>query len=253
MIVYLSLIAILFSSMVYGIIGFGDALVLIPIITPFIGVRNAIVLVNIWGTFPALLNFIKYRKYLDKGYFFRFIPIAVPATILGTFMVITVEFEWIELILGLFILGYSSLRLYQYCKKIDRIELRKHIDTTSPLIFFGGFTYGLLTGLISAAGPINVALLEKTGHYREVFIGNFAAIGLVLSVSRIPFYFTGNIFPFDLILLFIFAFPIIFIGTKIGQKLTPKIPVKLFEILVFCFLIIIGAKSVITSIIVLIG
>ena len=75
MIVYLSLIAIFFSSMVYGIIGFGDALVLIPIITPFIGVRNAIVLVNIWGTFPALLNFIKYRKYLDKGYFFRFISI----------------------------------------------------------------------------------------------------------------------------------------------------------------------------------
>lgn len=253
MIVYLSLIAILFSSMVYGIIGFGDALVLIPIITPFIGVRNAIVLVNIWGTFPALLNFIKYRKYLDKGYFFRFIPIAVPATILGTFMVITIEFEWIELILGLFILGYSSLRLYQYYKRIDRIELRKHIETTSPLIVFGGFTYGLLTGLISAAGPINVALLEKTGHYREVFIGNFAAIGLVLSLSRIPFYFIGNIFPFDLILLFIFAFPIIFIGTKIGQKLTPKIPVKLFQILVFCFLIIIGAKSIITSIISLIG
>ena len=253
MIVYFSLIAILFSSMVYGIIGFGDALVLIPIITPFIGVRNAIVLVNIWGTFPALLNFIKYRKYLDKGYFFRFIPVAVPATILGTFMIINIELEWIELILGLFILGYSSLRLYQYYKKIDRIELRKHIETTSPLIFLGGFTYGLLTGLISAAGPINVALLEKTGHYREVFIGNFAAIGLVLSISRIPFYFIGNIFPFDLILLFIFAFPIIFIGTKIGQKITPKIPVKLFQILVFCFLIIIGAKSVITSIIVLIG
>jgi len=247
MIVYFSLIAIFFSSMVYGIIGFGDALVLIPIITPFIGVRNAIVLVNIWGTFPALLNFIKYRKYLDKGYFFRFIPIAVPATILGTFMIISIELEWIELMLGLFILVYSTLRLYQYYKKIDNIELRKHIETTSPLVFVGGFTYGLLTGLISAAGPINVALLEKTGHYREIFIENFAAIGLVLSISRIPFYFVGNIFPFDLILLFFLAFPIIFLGTKLGQKLTPKIPVRLFQILVFCFLVIIGLKSIITA------
>ena len=248
MIIYLSLLAIFYSSMVYGIIGFGDALVLIPIITPFIGVRNAIVLVNIWGTFPALLNFIKYRKYLDKGYFFRFIPIAVPATILGTFMIISIELEWIELTLGIFIFVYSSLRLYQYYKKIDSIELNKHIETTSPVIFLGGFTYGLLTGLISAAGPINVALLEKTGHYRENFIENFAAIGLVLSISRIPFYFVGNIFPFDLILLFIFAFPIIFIGTKVGQKLTPKIPVKLFQILVFCFLIVISVKSIITAI-----
>ncbi|MEJ2295677.1 MAG: TSUP family transporter, partial [Candidatus Lokiarchaeota archaeon] len=128
MIIYLSLIAILFSSMVYGIIGFGDALVLIPIITPFIGVRNAIVLVNIWGTFPALLNFIKYRDYLDKGYFFRFVSVAVPATIFATFMIITIELAWIELVLGLFILIYSTLRLYQYSRKKDTIKLRKHID-----------------------------------------------------------------------------------------------------------------------------
>ncbi len=247
MIVYLSLIAVFFSSMVYGIIGFGDALVLIPIITPIIGVKNAIILVNIWGTFPALLNFIKYREYIDKGYFFRFIQLAIPATILGTYMIITIEFEWIELLLGIFILCYSSLRLFQYYKKNDAIELRKHIDTKSPIIFIGGFSYGLLTGLISAAGPINVALLEKTGHYREIFIENFAAIGVVLSASRIPFYFIGNIFPFDLILVFFLAFPIIFIGTKFGQKLTPKIPVRTFQILIFCFLIIISIKSIITA------
>jgi len=247
MIIYLALIAIFFSSMVYGIIGFGDALVLIPIITPLIGVRNAIVLVNIWGTFPAFLNCVKYRKYLDRNYFFRFIPVAVPATIIGTFMIISIELKWIELILGLFILGYSMLRLYQYLKKIERIELRKHIETKSPIVLLGGFTYGLLTGLISAAGPINVALLEKTGHYRENFIENFAAIGVVLSLSRIPFYFVGNIFPFDLFFLFILAFPIILIGTKAGQLLTPKIPVKIFQILVFCFLIIISVKSIITA------
>lgn len=247
MIFYLSLIAIFFSSMVYGIIGFGDALVLIPIITPFIGVRNAIVLVNIWGAFPALLNFIKYRKYLDKGYFYRFISTAIPATILGTFMIITIELKWIELTLGLFIFIYSTLRLYQYYKKINSLELRKHIETTSPVIFLGGFTFGILTGLISAAGPINVALLEKTGHYRENFVGNFAAIGFLLSMSRIPFYFIGNIFPFDLVFLFLLAFPIIFVGTKLGQKVTPKIPLKLFQILVFCFLIIVSLKSIITA------
>ncbi len=84
MIIYISLVAIFFSSMVYGIIGFGDALILIPIITPIIGIRNAVILVNIWGTFPALLNFIKYRRFLDRGYFFRFLSLGIPATIFGT-------------------------------------------------------------------------------------------------------------------------------------------------------------------------
>jgi len=233
--------------MVYGIIGFGDALVLIPIISPIIGIKNAVILVNIWGTFPALLNFIKYRELLDKGYFFRFLSLGIPATILGTYLIISIRTEWIELFLGSFILIYSSLKLIKYFKNLDTMKVENQLNTTSPLIYFGGFSYGLLTGLISAAGPINVALLEKTGHYRESFIENFGAIGTILSFSRIPFYFIGNIFPYELILVFLLAFPIIFTGTKLGQKITPKISVKKFQIVVFLFLLVISLKSIILS------
>jgi len=252
MFIYLSLIAILISSMVYGVIGFGDALILIPIITPIIGVKNAVILVNIWGTFPALLNFIKYQKFLDKGYFFRFLSLGIPATILGTYLIINIRVEWIELFLGIFILVYSSLKLIKYFKIPKNIEMKNEINTTSPLVFLGGVSYGLLTGLISAAGPINVALLEKTGHYRESFIENFAAIGTILSISRIPFYFIGNVFPYDLLLIFFLAFPIIFLGTKLGHKITPKIPIKKFQIIIFFFLLGISLKSIISSIISLI-
>ena len=79
MIIYLSLLAIFFSSMVYGVIGFGDALILIPLIRPLIGLENAIILVNLWGILTALLNYIKYRKLLDKGYFIRFLSLGKPS------------------------------------------------------------------------------------------------------------------------------------------------------------------------------
>ena len=237
--------------MVYGIIGFGDALVLIPIITPLIGIKNAIILVNLWGILTALLNFIKYRKLLDKGYFIRFLSLGIPATIFGVFLFIEIRQELIGLILGIFILGYSTLKLYQYLKKKDDIELKKQLNTTSPLIIAGGFTYGLLASLISAVGPLNVAMLEKTEHYRENFIGNFAAIGFSLSIARIPFYFIINIFPYELLILFLLGFPIIFLGTKFGQKLTPKIPIKSFQVLVFCFLLVISINSIVSSILTL--
>jgi len=253
MIIPISLIAIFFSSTVYGIIGFGDALILIPILTPIIGVKDAVILVNIWGTFPALLNYIKYREFLDRGYFLRIVSLGIPATILGTYLIINIRLEWVELILGVFILIYSSLKLVNYIKRQSQIEIEKEINTTSPLILFGGFSYGLLTGLIGAAGPINVALLEKTGHYRESFIGNFAAIGTVLSVSRIPFYLVEGLFPSELLLIFLFAFPVIILGTKLGHKITPKIPIKKFQILVFCFLLVISIKSIVWSIIGLIS
>ncbi|MFX1530150.1 MAG: TSUP family transporter [Promethearchaeota archaeon] len=263
MIIYLPLIAIFFSSMVYGIIGFGDALVLIPIITPIIGIRNAVILVNLWGTFPALLNFIKYQEYLDRAYFYRFLSLGIPATIFATFLVINFRLAWIELIFGIFVFFYSSPKLIQYLKNrsiskfispLDIIEVEKgnNLSSSSPIIIFGGFSYGLLTGLISAAGPINVALLEKTGHYREYFIENFAAIGTMLSISRIPFYFIKvGVFPYHLLLMFFLAFPIIFFGTKLGHQITPRIPIKKFQIIIFCFLLGVSLKSIITSIFIL--
>ena len=249
MLIYLSLIAIFFSSMVYGLIGFGDALILIPIITPIVGFKNAIILLNLWGILTALLNFLKYRKLLDKGYFIRFLSLGIPATIFGTFLFIEIRLEWIELILGVFILGYSAIKLNQYIRNKDPIEFEKRLNSTSPLIIAGGFNYGLLSALISAVGPLNVAMLEKTGHYRENFIGNFAAIGFSLSIARTPFYFITNIFPYELLIMFLLGFPIIFLGTKFGQRLTPKIPIKTFQVLVFCFLIVIGLISIVTSVI----
>lgn len=248
MIVYFSLIAIFFSSMVYGIVGFGDALILIPIITPIIGIKNAVILVNLWGILTAFLNFVKHRKLLDKGYFIRFLSLGIPATIFGTFLLIEIRLELIELIFGVFIFVYSCLKLYQYFKREENIEVMNQINTTSPLILVGGFSYGLLSALISAVGPLNVAMLERSGHYKESFIENFAAIGFFLSIARTPFYFTTNIFPYDLIILFLLGFPVIFLGTKLGQHLTPKIPIKTFQVIIFCFLIVIGIKSIVSPI-----
>ena len=125
--------------------------------------------------------------------------------------------------------------------------MKNQLNTTSPLIIAGGFIYGLLVSLISAVGPLNVAMLEKTGHYKKSFIENFAAIGFALSVARTPFYFTTDIFPYEYLLIFLLGFPIIFIGTIVGQKLTPKISVKTFQLIVFYFLLLISLNSIITA------
>jgi uncharacterized membrane protein YfcA len=252
MLIYLSLFAILMSSMVYGVIGFGDALVLLPIITPLIGIKNAVILVNLWGLLTSFLNFVKYRQFLDRGYFFRFISLGIPATIFGTFLFIEIGLEWIDLMLGIFIFGYSVQKLYHYVRKSETVDVIKQLNTTAPLILAGGFTYGILTSLISAAGPVNVAMLEKTGHYRENFIENFAIIAFTLSVARTPFYFITGLFPYELTILFLLGFPVIFLGIKLGHKLTPKISVKTFQILIFCFLIGISLKTIITSVMALI-
>lgn len=249
MIIYLSLIAVFFSSLVYGIIGFADALILIPIITPIIGIKDSVILVNIWGTITSTVNFIKYRTLLDRNYFVKFLSLGVPATILGTFLIIDLQFEWIELIFGIFLFVYASIKIFKYFFQDLSIINSRDLNNSSNLVIFGGFSYGILSGLISAAGPLNVALLEHTGHYKENFIENFAAVGSVLSFSRIPFYFIGNIFPYELVYVLLLGIPIIYIATRLGHRITPKISLKIFQIIIFCFLLIMSLKSIVVSLI----
>ena len=249
MIIYISLIAVFFSSLVYGIIGFADALILIPIITPIIGIKDSVILVNLWGTITSTVNFIKYRTLLDRSYFLRFLSLGVPATILGTFLIIDLQFEWIELIFGIFLFVYASIKIFKYFFQDLSIINSRDLNNSSNLVIFGGFSYGILSGLISAAGPLNVALLEHTGHYKESFIENFAAVGSVLSLSRIPFYFVGNIFPYELVYVLLLGIPIIYIATRLGHRITPKISLKIFQIIIFCFLLIMSLKSIVVSLI----
>ncbi len=249
---YYILLFVTISSFVYGLIGFGDALILIPIITPIIGIQSAIVLTNFWGIFTSVFNLIQYWKFVDWKFVGKVLLAAVPGTVIGVFFIPYLATTILEIILGLFIVAFSVIKLYIYLIK-DRkkesqdptqVENGDNIKRKIPefVIYLGGFSNGFLASLISAAGPINVALLESTGHHRESLIANFSAILLPLSLLRLPLYIINGVFPLDLWVVFLLAIPIILAFTKIGHLLTPKIPVKIFQIIVLIFLLVIGIK-----------
>ncbi|QEE15801.1 sulfite exporter TauE/SafE family protein [Promethearchaeum syntrophicum] len=248
---YIILFAVFISSFIYGLIGFGDALILIPILTLFINIQSAVVLVNFWGVVPSLLNLIHYFKFIDKKFFIRGVITGIPGVLVGTLLIVILPLRWIELTLGLFVLVYSTLNMVKYLskKKHGEKKIEKFDDLKLPnsVLIVGGFSYGFFGALIGAAGPINIALLENTGHYREEFIGNFAAISTVFGLIRIPIYLTQQIFPTEYLLAFFIAIPVIFFATKIGHWITPKIPVQSFQLIIHIMLFISSIRTILMT------
>ena len=245
---YIILLAVFISSFIYGLIGFGDALILIPILTLFINIQSVVVLVNFWGVLTSILNLIQYYKFIDKKFFIRGVITGIPGVLLGTLLIVILPLRWIELTLGLFVLVYSTLNIVKYLKKkkLEENIINKSDDQNLPnsVLIVGGFSYGFFGALIGAAGPINIALLENTGHYREEFIGNFAAISTVFGLIRIPLYLTQQLFPTEYLIVFFIAIPVIFIATKIGHWITPKIPVKSFQLIIQIMLFISSIRTI---------
>ena len=240
---YYILLFVTISSFVYGLIGFGDALILMPIITPIIGITPAAMLTNFWGLFPSTVNLIQYRKHIDWKFVWKVLLSATPGAIIGALLIDYIPPRILEIILGSFIVIFSLIKLYIYLVKKKTAESEETQQTRKfpeVLIYLGGFSNGFLASVISAAGPINVALLESTGHHRESLIANFAAILIPLTVVRVALYFITGVFPLELWLVFLLAIPIILVFTKLGHLLTPKIPVKTFQIIVLIFLLVVG-------------
>ncbi|MHA1584660.1 MAG: sulfite exporter TauE/SafE family protein [Promethearchaeota archaeon] len=233
-----------------GMIGFGDALIFIPLVTSILGLQTAVIVSTIWGGLLNLFNFIHYRHFLDSSFIKTAILSGIPGTIIGTLLIIYAPVSLLEITLGFFITGFAVYKLIKIYQSIKNKSLNIEKQSfTMPILVIGGFSYGFFGGLIGTSGPINVTLLESTGHYRENFIGNFAVISLAMYVFKIPMYILGGIFPLSFWPILLIGIPIIFGGTKLGHLITPKIPETQFRIIVLLLLAIIGFRMIVFSII----
>jgi len=247
------LLILAFANFVGSAIGFADALIMIPLMALFIDVRTAIILSGFWSAWLSILNAIKYRDQFDMKFWKKYAIPAILGAILGSTLIIVAPLEWLQFSLSLFILTYI-------CAKIaDLIKVKKIISENgfyinersvdsipTSLFYTGSFSYGFLAGLIGASGPINVVLLERTGHEKENFIQNFAVASLTVAAFRLSIYVWGALFPIDFLLLFLLGLIVIFLATRAGHWITPKIPKQTFQALVLLLLFIIAIRMLLS-------
>jgi uncharacterized protein len=243
----------LFIAMLIGsTIGFGDALILIPFLSWIVGIQAAIVLCGFWGILLNIINTIKYRQYRDWAFLKTNIGGGLPGIVLGSILIVYSPVQWIQLALGIAILTFSIIKLPHWWKRyFDKTQTAKLSKNTKSLsqamLITGGFSYGFFGGLIGASGPINVILLEETGHTRENLIGNFAIAGLVLTIVKLGIYTATGLFPESLIVVYFIGIPIILLAGLIGHRITPKIPIRWFELGVLIILLIISIRLILTA------
>jgi len=254
---FLFILLILALAMLIGsTIGFGDSLILIPLVAIFLDIRTAIVLAGFWSIFLSILNAIKYRNNIDKSFVKKHVGFGILGAIIGSLLIVIAPLQWLEIFMAVFIMVYVITKIREMRKikaiKEENIELlNSTIDPVKSIpnffIYSGGFSYGLLSGLIGAAGPINVALLERTGHEREEFIGTFAIISVIIGTIKTGIYLGKNLFPIELLVVYLLGFIVIFVMTRIGHWLTPKIPKEKFKIIVLLLLIVISIRLVLST------
>ena len=219
--------------------GFGPAMILIPFFTILFDPGTAITASTIFDFWIGLILLISVWKEIQWRFVFSiFIPLAIGA-IFGSFLLGNVSDYWIKKIIGITILVFAVIILFQkegnsIAKRSDKICLLRY-----PVGAFGGF----LGGLMGITGPpiiIFLKMLYDKSFFRTQLISIFFfGAGWRFMLYRI----NGIEFNLDYSSFGIF-FIVMLIAAWIGTKLHFKVNEIMFNRIV-AFLLIVPAINLV--------
>lgn len=95
---------------VYGLTGFGAAIVAIPLLAQFFPLRFAVPMLLVFDLFTGLLLGLKNRRQLSKAEL-RLLPILAVGMLAGVTLLVQVSERWLLMGLGAFVVAYAAWSL----------------------------------------------------------------------------------------------------------------------------------------------
>jgi len=172
------------GSVVFGITGFGAALVTVPLATHFVPLPFALALYVLMDLANAFRVGFENPKNAVKSEWTRMVPMIVVGTVTGVTLLVNLPRGAATLALGVFVLLFA---VYSLVKNPDTQRV------VSPRwAWIAGFTGGVTSTIFGAGGPPYAMYLSQRGLTKEQFRATLGLATLTsISIRTIAFLVTG--------------------------------------------------------------
>ena len=213
-----------------AVAGFGGAVLLLPVFTVMFGLRLAVPMLTITQLFSNGARVWFNRHELRWPLIGWFAVGAVPAAIVGAFLLTHAPPAPLQRILGLFLIATVIWR-----------HLRPHPRRPPDPAFAGiGAVSGLGSALLGSVGPLTAPFFLAAGLTRAAYIGTEAASALTLHLTKLGAYGAGQLLTTQVLAFGLALTPATLLGTWVGKKIVNKISDQVFVIAVEVGLIAAG-------------
>jgi uncharacterized membrane protein YfcA len=179
----LAAIAVL-GSIVFGITGFGAALVTIPLATHLVSLHFALALFVLMDLANAFRIGFENPKNAVRSEWTRMVPTIVLGTAAGATLLISLPRQAATAALGVFVLAFALHGL------VRRPPVRARIGTRWAYV--AGFAGGITSTLFGAGGPPYAIYLQQRGLTKEQYRATLGLSTLTsISLRTIAFLATG--------------------------------------------------------------
>jgi uncharacterized membrane protein YfcA len=230
--ILITIAVILVSAFVRSALGFGDAVVAMPLLAAFLGLKTATPLVAFMGPTCSILILARHWAKLDLRAAWRLIAASAVGIPVGIYLLARLPEAPLRTALGVIVALYG---VFSLTRPALRIEGRK-----PGLTLAFGFTAGILGGAYNTNGPPAVVygLLRRwpPESFRATLQGYFLPTGLFILVGH----GAAGLWTAEVLKLYAFSLPAMLLGVWLGGKAVRNIHGDAFRKIVDVSLIVMG-------------
>ena len=168
------IIASFIAALISGAVGFGGALILLPIVTISVGAEVAVPVLTIAQLIGNISRVSFGIKQVDWKSVALFCSTALPLSALGAFGFSVLPTDIVTRFIGV------ALIILVLFKMIKKIELKGNKKT----LLIGGAMTGALSGLAGSGGPIGAAIFLSLGLPPVAYIASEAATAVAIHTLK---------------------------------------------------------------------
>jgi uncharacterized protein len=224
------------GSLVYGITGFGAALVTIPLATHFAPLPFALAVFALMDLVNALRVGLQHPADAIKGELLRMVPLVLAGTVIGVTALVNLPRAGAMLALGTFVVLYA---VYSLLRRPGGAIVGTH------WAYVAGFIGGVTSTLFGAGGPPYAIYLSHRPLGKEQFRATLT-LTTVFSISlRVAaFALTGLLLKREVLLAAVAVLPAAFIAINIASRLFRRVSHELLLRLVTLLLLATGGSLI---------
>lgn len=225
-------LAVLAAYIVFGIAGFGTALVAGPVLIHFMSLSRIIPLLVMLDFLAALGNLLPARQSVVKGELLRLLPCMAVGCTLGVLFLLNLKSDVLLLLMGLFVTAYA---LYSLAVKVRPANLSA--GWAVPM----GIVGGLFGALFGSGGFLYAIYLNGRLEAKEQVRATQGALISCSTVVRLGLLIIAGVYAqIPLLVLAACLLPAMLFGSWVGRSLTMKLSREAFVRLITWLVLISG-------------
>lgn len=230
--IVLVMLVLWLAAFVRSAVGFGDALLAMPLLALLLGLQVATPLVGLTGLVISLIILSTSWRQVDVRNFWRLTVASLVGMPFGIWLLQHGDERVVNLVLGLLLVGYGAYNLSRPTLPALRSEAWAY-----PF----GFVAGVLGSAYNTSGPPVVIYGAMRRWPPDLFRATLQGFFLVSNVIVIAGHGLAGLWTQELLLLTLLSLPVLLSAIAVGAVVNRRIPAAQFTRVVNGLLVLVGA------------